>query len=80
MHRLIGIVLLVALGTACTAQRDDPESAEAHADAGVLEPQRQALERARAVEGDVAEAAQAQREAMERLESGDRAAGDDSDG
>lgn len=80
MHRLIGIVLLLALGTACSADRDEAESAEASADAGLLEPQRQGLERARGVEADVAEAAQAQRKALERLESGDTARCDDGDG
>lgn len=72
MHRLIGIVLLLALGAACSSDRDDPESAEASADAGLIEPQRQALERARAVEADVAEAARAQQEALEKLETMDR--------
>lgn len=75
MYRLLAASLLLAFAAACTSEPDEP-GADAPADAGLIEPQRQALERARNVEADVAEAAQAQRDALERLESGDESDGD----
>ncbi|NKI34990.1 hypothetical protein HFP89_07415 [Wenzhouxiangella sp. XN79A] len=60
--RFLPIFLLAAVLTGCA----DDDSGDAPPEgAGVLEPQRQAIERARGVEDDLAEAVERQRERIE---------------
>ncbi len=60
--RSLSLLLLAALLAACA---DDDSGDPTPEGAGVLEPQRQAIERARGVEDDLADAAARQRERIE---------------
>lgn len=64
-HLLPALLLVPLLALFLTGCGHDDSGDAAPEDAGLLEPQRQAVERARDVEDDLAEAAQRQREQIE---------------
>jgi hypothetical protein len=58
-------VALLALGLLLAGCGDSRTEEETHEDAGLLEPQRQALEKARGVEDDLAETARRQQQEID---------------